>query len=406
MTSTPRGASAYLPTQNGYAHTPPPKHRHTSSFDPAAGMGQPSPRRATPERELDEFGDGIGVGIENGNGNGNGTGTDAGLHSRAEEGFLANARRSVEITPNLPEQTRTDRRYPFSAATIIPIWIALSSAVILYNKYLYTNLNYPYPIFITSYHLGCAAIGTRVLRATTHLMDGLDTIHMTRDIYVKSILPIGVLFSGSLILSNTAYLTLSVSFIQMLKKAFTPVAILLISALFKLQHLTQQLALIVVMISFGCALAAYGELHFEMFGFLCQTSAVVFESSRLVMIQILLQGLKMDPLCSLHYYAPVCAIINACFLPFTEGLAPFREALRIGPLIMISNAAVAFGLNVAAVFLIGAAGGLVLTLAGVFKDILLISSSCLFFGSKITPIQIFGYALALSGLMMYKNASK
>lgn len=75
----------------------------------------------------------------------------------------------------------------------------------------------------------------------------------------------------------------------------------------------------------------------------------------------------MDPLVSLHYYAPVCAIINACFIPFTEGLAPFRELPRIGPLIMLSNAGVAFGLNVAAVFLIGAAGGLVLTLAGVFK---------------------------------------
>jgi hypothetical protein len=63
----------------------------------------------------------------------------------------------------------------------------------------------------------------------------------------------------------------------------------------------------------------------------------------------------------------VCAIINACFLPFTEGLAPFRELARIGPLVLLSNAGVAFGLNVAAVFLIGAAGGLVLTLAGVFK---------------------------------------
>lgn len=131
-----------------------------------------------------------------------------------------------------------------------------------------------------------------------------------------------------------------------------------------------------------------------MLGFLFQTSAVVvssliqtlsgaltlqFESSRLVMIEILLQGLKvswakvceadcqMDPLCSLHYYAPVCAIINACFLPFTEGLAPFRELARIGFFVMASNALVAFGLNVAAVFLIGAAGGLVLTLAGVFK---------------------------------------
>ena len=34
---------------------------------------------------------------------------------------------------------------------------------------------------------------------------------------------------------------------------------------------------------------------------------------------------------------------------------------------MLSNAAVAFALNVAAVFLIGTAGGLVLTMAGVFK---------------------------------------
>ncbi|KIR32392.1 hypothetical protein I352_05219 [Cryptococcus deuterogattii MMRL2647] len=241
----------------------------------------------------------------------------------------------------------------------------------------------------TAYHLGCAAIGTRILRATTNLLDGLDKITMTRELYFKSILPIGVLFSGSLILSNTAYLTLSVSFIQMLK-AFTPVAILLISAAFKLQALNSRLILIVLLISTGCALAAYGEIYFEMFGFLCQVSAVAFESSRLVMIQILLQGLKMDPLVSLYYYAPVCATINALFIAFTEGFAPFRHFLRIGPLIMLSNAAVAFGLNVAAVFLIGAAGGLVLTLAGVFKDILLISSSCIFFGSPITPIQIFG----------------
>jgi hypothetical protein len=41
--------------------------------------------------------------------------------------------------------------------------------------------------------------------------------------------------------------------------------------------------------------------------------------------------------------------------------------MRIGPLIMLANAMVAFSLNVAAVFLVAAAGGLVLTLAGVFK---------------------------------------
>jgi hypothetical protein len=85
------------------------------------------------------------------------------------------------------------------------------------------------------------------------------------------------------------------------------------------------------------------------------------------MIQILLHNLKMDPLVSLHYYAPVCALINLFFLPFTEGLAPFYELQKVGILVLVSNAAVAFFLNVAAVFLVGVGSGLVLTLAGVFK---------------------------------------
>lgn len=85
------------------------------------------------------------------------------------------------------------------------------------------------------------------------------------------------------------------------------------------------------------------------------------------MIQILLHNLKMDPLVSLHYYAPVCAIINLFFLPFVEGLEPFYQLKELGVLVLVSNAAVAFLLNVAAVFLVGVASSLVLTLSGVFK---------------------------------------
>ena len=73
------------------------------------------------------------------------------------------------------------------------------------------------------------------------------------------------------------------------------------------------------------------------------------------------------------------------------------------PLILLSNAAVAFLLNIAAVFLVGAGSGLVLTLAGVFKDILLISGSVLIFGAQITPVQVLGYSIALVGLVLYKT---
>jgi len=224
--------------------------------------------------------------------------------------------------------------------------------------------------------------------------------------FLRSILPIGLLFSGSLILSNTAYLYLSIAYIQMLK-AFTPVAILLISWISRTKEPNRTLALIVCMISSGVALASHGELYFNLTGFLVQAAAVAFEASRLVMIEILLHGFKMDPLVSLHYYAPVCAAINLLVLPFTEGLEPFYEiaAGKISWWILVSNASVAFLLNVAAVFLVGAGSGLVLTLAGVFKDILLIAGSVLLFGAPITPLQIFGYSVALCGLVLYKTCA-
>lgn len=144
------------------------------------------------------------------------------------------------------------------------------------------------------------------------------------------------------------------------------------------------------------------------------------------MIEILLHGLRLDPLVSLHYYAPVCAVINLIILPFTEGLAPFYALPSLGPwaLILLTNAMTAFGLNVAAVFLIGAGSGLVLTLAGVFKDILLISASVAIFAAPIAPLQVFGasrivlvhsrfdiyyfpfagYSIALAGLVLYKTS--
>lgn len=106
-----------------------------------------------------------------------------------------------------------------------------------------------------------------------------------------------------------------------------------------------------------------------MFGFICQCAAIVFEASRLVMIQILLHGLKMDPIVSLHYYAPVCAVINLFAMFVVEGLAPLYNLHRVGILVLVSNAGIAFALNVAAVFLISVGSGLILTLAGVLKDI-------------------------------------
>lgn len=125
------------------------------------------------------------------------------------------------VTATTPQQqqkpTPAASKYKLSATAIIPVWIVLSSSVIIYNNYLYNSLDFKYPVFLVTFHLGFAALGTRILHRTTSLLDGVKDVHMTKDMFIRSILPIGLLFSGSLILSNTAYLYLSVAYIQMLK---------------------------------------------------------------------------------------------------------------------------------------------------------------------------------------------
>ena len=46
---------------------------------------------------------------------------------------------------------------------------------------------------------------------------GLEAVRMDARTYIRVIVPIGMLFSLSLMFSNQAYLYLSVAFIQMLK---------------------------------------------------------------------------------------------------------------------------------------------------------------------------------------------
>ena len=73
---------------------------------------------------------------------------------------------------------------------------------------------------------------------------------------------------------------------------------------------------------------------------------------------------------------------------------------------MLLNGGVAFLLNVAVVLLIGHTSALVMTLAGIVKDILLVALSMLLFGSPVTPLQYGGYGLALLGLNLHKEYKK
>ncbi|CAH1432847.1 unnamed protein product [Lactuca virosa] len=115
--------------------------------------------------------------------------------------------------------------------TYVAIWISLSFTVIVYNKYILDRKMYdwPYPISLTMIHMGFCSSLAYIL---VSVLKVVEPVQMTRDIYLKSVVPIGLLYSLSLWLSNSAYIYLSVSFIQMLK-ALMPVAVYSIGVLLK-----------------------------------------------------------------------------------------------------------------------------------------------------------------------------
>jgi hypothetical protein len=179
----------------------------------------------------------------------------------------------------------------------------------------------------------------------------------------------------------------------------------------------------VIIIVVVVALASFGEIRFVWVGFFYQMGGIICEAIRLVMIQILLsgEGQNMDPLVSLYYYAPVCAVMNGIVALATERSSfHMSDVWQVGVFTMLLNAAVAFLLNVASVFLvclefsaismtrneylhfqIGKTSGLVMTLCGVLKNILLVVASVLIWGTVVTWLQVFGYGIATAGLVYY-----
>jgi len=284
-----------------------------------------------------------------------------------------------------------------------------------------------------------ATLLTQLLARTTSLLDGRKLTRMTPRLYWSAIVPIGVFYSLSLACSNLVYLYLSVAFTQMLKAA-APATVLFTSWIFGVAKPNLAVLTNILIIVAGVAIASYGEIEFDIRGFFYQVGGLVFESIRLVLVQKLLAGtssassasktsrnsaslskedleegdesgtnettvqgpVKMDPLVSLYYFAPVCAVMNFLVALVMEIPSFEVESLsKVGAFALSANAAVAFFLNIASLLLIGKTSSLVLTLCGVLKNILIIFSSVLIWNTPITPLQYLGYGIALVALTYY-----
>jgi drug/metabolite transporter (DMT)-like permease len=133
------------------------------------------------------------------------------------------------------------------------------------------------------------------------------------------------------------------------------VVILFFTWTFKLEPYSSKQLINVSIIVIGVMISCFGEVDFLLVGVLFQIGGIVFEAIRLVMVQRLLSSeeFKMDPLVSLYYFAPVCALMNGAVAAAVE-LPRFKidDVWHVGVWTLVGNAVVAFMLNISVVFLV------------------------------------------------------
>lgn len=85
-----------------------------------------------------------------------------------------------------------------------------------------------------------------------------------------------------------------------------PVSVFTVGCVFGMETYNPKTLTNMVVVTIGVIIASYGEINFVVIGVVLQLLSVASESTRLMLIQILLQkrGLSLNPVTTMYYIAP------------------------------------------------------------------------------------------------------
>jgi drug/metabolite transporter (DMT)-like permease len=205
-------------------------------------------------------------------------------------------------------------------------------------------------------------------------------------------------------------------------KSSTPIWVLLFALLFGLEKPRILVISIIIVMVIGVVLTVDGETKFDMTGFLLVLTAAVMSGLRWSLTQLLLQHdtLGMDnPVATLYHLSPVMFVTMATLsLIFEDPIGQFQTSehfdsffhivesfglMAIGGLlgkytdnviqnylILSDRLSLAFAMTLAEFHLIKSTNTVTLSVAGISKEVVIITLSVLIYGDVLTPINLLG----------------
>ncbi|KAJ1731670.1 hypothetical protein LPJ61_002419 [Coemansia biformis] len=304
------------------------------------------------------------------------------------------------------------RRHILLCGLYLGLWYVLSGLLSVYNKWLFgaTERNFPFPLFVTSVQmLAQFALARLCLRLRPALQ---PTQTPTWDTYLTRAVPCGVASALDIGLSNISLRTITLTFLTMCKSSGLGF-LLLFAFLFGLERVRLVLVAIIAVISAGVVLMAAGEVDFALAGFLEAIGSAAMSGLRWSLTQILLSQARFgmnNPVATMINLTPIVGtttLVLSLILenPFAElahnsNTDSLRGALSMA-FVMVAGGLVAFGMVYFEFLLIARTSALTFSIAGMLKEVALVSIAHVVFGDTMTALNASGLLVTLFGIGMY-----
>lgn len=283
-------------------------------------------------------------------------------------------------------------------------WYASSISMTLFNKYLFSQYGFRFPVFATMFH------STGIFLVTWAILSNCMTKpNISRKVFFKFVVPVGVFAGLDIALSNMSYLYITVTLYTMVKSSVL-VWVLLFSFLFRLEKPSVVLVVIILLVAGGIFLATFGTTEVHLGGVMLVVVASILSGLRWTTTQLLMrkEGLMLDALATMYYVTPVQA---ACLVPLFFGLefsslwdefAEDAEQTGLNILLTSLGLLMAFGLTACEFLLIHATSTLTLSVVGTLKELATIGCAVLFFGDELSTLNVVGFSICFFGICLYK----
>ena len=234
---------------------------------------------------------------------------------------------------------------------------------------------------------------------------------MTKLFYLTRIASCGAATGLDIGLGNMSLMFISLTFYTMCKSSVLGF-VLLFAFLFRLAKPSWRIAAVIVTMAVGVVLMVAGETAFSALGFILIMAASFFSGFRWSLTQILLlrNPATSNPISSIFFIAPVMFFTLLIIAFPVEGGGNFVAGVGrlievrghfLAVAILMFPGLLAFLMTAAEFALLKRTSVVTLSVCGIFKEVLTISTGALVFGDKLTPVNLSGLLVTLASIAAY-----